>query len=367
MEIRRTITLSPRIRQPFAAGAAAIRPGDKPTLKTISQISGLAVPTVSRALSDAPDISADTKRLIRRIADEIGYVPNRAGVRLRTGRTNVIAVCIATEHDNQTGRLIAAIARELRGTPYHIIVMPYFPGEDPLKPIRYIVETGSADAVIFNQTAPRDPRVPFLRERSFAFATHGRTDWSAEHAWFDFDNTAFGRIAVASLARRGRRSVALIAPPLDQNYALNTVDGVMQAGAALGVSVARIEAVTCDDPGEAVRTATVAYLRANPDVDGIVCSSTFAAMGAVGGIESLGRTLGRDVDVFAKGSTTFLKLFRPAIMAVEEDVQAAGAFLARAAMQAVRQPELPPLQGLDVPTEADGGAVDPDRLSRARE
>jgi len=71
--------------------SAALPAGQKPTLKTIAQMSGLAVPTVSRALNDAPDIGSETKKTIRRIADEIGYVPNRAGVRLRTGRTNVIS------------------------------------------------------------------------------------------------------------------------------------------------------------------------------------------------------------------------------------------------------------------------------------
>ncbi|MEN8896175.1 MAG: LacI family DNA-binding transcriptional regulator [Yoonia sp.] len=70
----------------------------KPTLKTIALMSGLAVPTVSRALNDAPDIGAKTKELVRKIAADIGYVPNRAGVRLRTGRTNVISLVISTEH-----------------------------------------------------------------------------------------------------------------------------------------------------------------------------------------------------------------------------------------------------------------------------
>ena len=67
----------------------------KPTLKTIAELSGLAVPTVSRALNDAPDIGAKTKEKVRRIADEIGYIPNRAGVRLRTGRTNVVSLMLA--------------------------------------------------------------------------------------------------------------------------------------------------------------------------------------------------------------------------------------------------------------------------------
>ena len=82
-----------------AAAPVSLALAEKPTLKTISRISGLAVPTVSRALNDAPDIGADTKKLVRKIADEIGYVPNRAGVRLRTGRTNVISLVMSTEHD----------------------------------------------------------------------------------------------------------------------------------------------------------------------------------------------------------------------------------------------------------------------------
>ena len=44
----------------------------KPTLRTIAGLTGLAVPTVSRALSDAPDLRAETKALVRRVAAEIG-------------------------------------------------------------------------------------------------------------------------------------------------------------------------------------------------------------------------------------------------------------------------------------------------------
>ena len=70
----------------------------QPTLKTISEITGLAVATVSRALSDAPDIGENTKVRVRQVADDIGYVPNRAGVRLRTGKTHVIALVLSTDH-----------------------------------------------------------------------------------------------------------------------------------------------------------------------------------------------------------------------------------------------------------------------------
>ena len=92
-------------------------PPIRPTLKTIAELTGFAVQTVSRALSDAPDISARTKEQVRKVADDIGYVPNRAGVRLRTGRTNVIALVLPTDNDvlNLTSRLISAIAEGVDG------------------------------------------------------------------------------------------------------------------------------------------------------------------------------------------------------------------------------------------------------------
>ncbi|NCO86547.1 MAG: LacI family DNA-binding transcriptional regulator [Rhodobacterales bacterium] len=326
----------------------------KPTLKTISLLSGLAVPTVSRALSDAPDIGAQTKKLVRRIADEIGYVPNRAGVRLRTGRTNVLSLILSTEHDvmNHTARLISSIAGALQGTPYHLNVTPYFPTDDPMKPIRYVVETGSADAVIFNQIQPDDPRVAYLMERGFPFATHGRSRWADRHAYFDFDNTVFAELAVRRLVAAGRRQIIVVAPPLDQNYAQNILAGVTNAADACGIATPVImHHITSDSASADVEAAVGRHLAAAPETDGIICASTSATMACVGALEGAGRGLGRDIDIFAKEAIPFLNLFRREIMAIKEDVKQAGEFLARAAIQAIREPGLPPLQGLDVPQD----------------
>ena len=328
-----------------------IPPTQRPTLKTISELSGFAVPTVSRALKDAPDIGAKTKATVRRIASEIGYVPNRAGVRLKTGKTNVISLVLSTDHDmmNHTARLISSLAGALRDTQYHLIVTPYFPEEDPLKPVRYVVETGSADAVILNQTEPNDPRISYLMEREFPFATHGRTDWSDQHAYYDFDNYRYAREAVEKLVSRGRKDVLLIAPPTSQNYAQMMINGAVEEAAKHNVKVRRLETATSDDGNRAIRAAVLKELQMTPEVDAILCASPAAAMGAIAALESLNRSLGQDIDVFAKEAVRFLNLFRPEILAVREDVAKAGAFLAQAVIQAINHPELRPLQGIDIP------------------
>ena len=324
---------------------------ERPTLKTIARLTGLAVPTVSRALNDAPDIGSDTKDRVRAVAKQIGYRPNRAGVRLRTGKTNVISLILSAEHDmmNHTARLITSIAATLHDTPYHMIITPYFATDDPMEPVRYVVETASADAVILNQTTPQDPRIAYLMEQGFPFATHGRTDWCARHAYFDFDNAAFGDIAVRDLAARGRRDILLVLPPMSQNYALDIHAGAVQTAESRGIRVHALGTATSDDPSAQIEEAVHAALCAAPQIDGIICAATTACMAATVAIERLGRSLGDDIDLLAKEAVPFLKRFRPRILTVKEDVTSAGEFIARAAMARIDDPAAAPMQGLDIP------------------
>jgi len=316
---------------------------ERPTLKTIAAETGLAIATVSRALKDAPDIGEETKKRVRETAQRLGYRPNRAGVRLRTGKTNVIALTLSTEADvmNHTSRLIYSIAEMLRGTSYHLVVMPFFRDQDPMDPIRYIVETESADGVLMNQTTPDDPRVRYLAEHNFPFATHGRTAMGLDHPYFDFDNEEFARIGVRALAERARKHLLLIPPPRAQSYAGHMITGFSDESARQGLVFEVMDDVTSDSGAALVEAAVARRMAREPVIDGLISGSTTAAMASVAGAEKCGMVIGRDFDVVAKEAITFLRRFRKEIIVVEEDVDRAGKFLARAVMAAIerRAPE----------------------------
>lgn len=57
------------------------------TIKMIAKKCGYSVATVSKAINGAPDISAETRELIRKVADEMGYMPNAAARMLKTSRS----------------------------------------------------------------------------------------------------------------------------------------------------------------------------------------------------------------------------------------------------------------------------------------
>ena len=327
------------------AGPAASR---RPTLKTIAELCGLGVPTVSRALNDSPEIGAETKRRIRQIAEEIGYVPDRAGLRLRTGRTQVISLVFVMNRDEQLGRLIPALATALLSTPFQIGIVPALTHEDALASIRKLVEQRMADAVVFNETLFEDPRVSYLLEQGRPFATHGRNTLAHLHPHYDFDNAAFARQAAQILHGRGRRSLALFGAPQVSNYGRETLEGAAKAAADLGLAFQRVEGHS-NDPLAEIQSAAALFVAQHPDCDGYVCSSGMAAMAIVSALSQAGRVIGQDVDVIAKGSRVFLQMIHPAIVAIEEDVTRAASFLARAVVQAVNDPAQPPMQEIEVP------------------
>jgi LacI family transcriptional regulator len=329
----------------------------RPTLKTIAAATGLAIATVSRALKDAPDIGEETKKRVRETAAQLGYRPNRAGVRLRTGKTNVIALVLSTETDvmNHTSRLIYSIANALRGTAYHMVVMPFFPDQDPMDPIRYIVETESADGIILNQTKEDDPRVRYMHDHGFPFAAHGRTATGIDHPYFDFDNEAFGRLGARAMIERGRKRLFLLAPPRAHMYARHMTFGFSDEAALLGIPFEVAANVTSDSGGEAVEAAVAARFALPNPPDGLLVGSTTAAMAAIAGAEQSGRVLGQDFDVVAKEAIAVLRRFRRDILIVREDVGRAGEFLARALVAEIDKRDWTDRQGLEVPVKVERG------------
>ena len=326
----------------------------RPTLKTIAAETGLAIATVSRALKDAPDIGEETKRRVRETAERLGYRPNRAGVRLRTGKTNVIAVTLSTVSDmSNPSQLIYSIAEALRGSAYHLVVMPFFPDQDPMDPIRYIVETESADGIVLNQTSVDDARVRYLVERGFPFVTHGRTHMGIEHCFFDFDNEAYARIGVQALHSKGRKHLLLIRPPTEHSYSVHMTKGFVEEAALHGLTSEVMDEVTSDSTADMIEQALARRIARGPMVDGILTGSPSSAVAAVAGAEKAGRTIGRDFDIVSKEANHFLHRFRKEIIVVEENVGRAGSFLTKALMAAIERRAPERGQFLDRPDHVD--------------
>lgn len=321
-----------------------------PTLKTIAFMTGLSTTSVSRALSDAPDIGQETKERVRLVASQIGYQPNRAGLRLRTGRANVLALVLNVDDEIMgfTSQMIFGISQALKDTGYNLIVNPSSHDSNPLVPIRGILQSRSADGVILMRTEPDDERVRLLLEKDFPFVTHGRTNSGWTHPFHDFDNERFVYQAVEKLARRGRKRLAIIRPPRNLTYATHIAAGFDKGLRDFGLTEA-ILPISVDTPLVEVKAAMENLMRGALPPDGVICMSASIAVAVSAGIEMAGKTVGKELDIVSKQFSPALNWMRPEIITADEDVHLAGREMTKALLARIGGVGVHDLQTLSHP------------------
>src|SRR6478609_3288871 len=98
--------------------------GKRATLKTISELTGLSLSRVSLSLRGGASLKEETRQKVADAAPLLGYVPDRGHVRLRTGKTNVIALVLdgSDEVIDFARHMIRGIGDAVGGTRYHLTV-----------------------------------------------------------------------------------------------------------------------------------------------------------------------------------------------------------------------------------------------------
>ncbi|MGP1358428.1 LacI family transcriptional regulator [Roseicyclus sp.] len=308
----------------------ALATGEKPTLRTVAQATGFSVATVSRALADDPRIAASTRATVAAAATRLGYVPDRAARRLRTGRTQVITLLLNTEHEflGFTHEFLAGITETLRGTGYSVTVVPDDPGEDRLAPVRTILRNNLADGLLFTRTECFDPRVRMLLEADFPFVSHGRTEFTTPHPFVDFDNEAFARQAVARLVGKGRRRLSMILPDERFTFAQHLRYGFVSAAREACVGHETVPGINLDSDRSHIAAALADLLRGRDAPDGFVCVGEVTALVTMAALTDAGLVPGIDADIVAKRASPIFDNIRPRIDTVFEDLRATGRAMA---------------------------------------
>jgi LacI family transcriptional regulator len=91
-------------------------------LKDIAKHIGVSVMTVSKALRDAPDVSAATKAKIKSLAAQMGYVPDSSAQGLRTKTTKLFGLVIPSITNPVFARIVFAIEERAHDLGYDVLL-----------------------------------------------------------------------------------------------------------------------------------------------------------------------------------------------------------------------------------------------------
>ena len=312
----------------------------RPTIKTLAQLSGYSIATVSKALGDSPVVTEATRRQIQRIARDIGYQVNTRGIALRTGKTHQAAVLMPVttasnyEWDGvEYTQILQGLSQALENSGYQIALHAVRNVADCLDVAKKIVEMGLADGLVFSGILADDPRIDYLVARDFPFVSLGRCRKELVYAHVDADHAYAAEVATARLIAGGHRRIALVNPHRSLSYALDRMDGFRTAFRTAGISPSTDLVAEGD-------LSTLYGMRSAERMSGLddpatafVCVNESTALGVIAGLNRLGRRVGHDVSVIAFDDVNVSGYFNPPLTTlyhpIEQQGRKLGEFLLR--------------------------------------
>lgn len=125
-------------------------------LKKLASLLQLSISTVSKALRDSHEISADTKKRVMDLARELNYEPNPYAGSLRKFKSKTIAVVLPDIINNFFIFAIKGIQEAAYLKGYHVLI--YITNENPEyeKEVVRQFANGRVDGLIISLTSPFD-------------------------------------------------------------------------------------------------------------------------------------------------------------------------------------------------------------------
>lgn len=307
---------------------------EKITIKDVAASCQVSAPTVSRILNDRLDkfpVRADTIERVRRVAAEMGYIPNRFAQSLRSRRSRFIGLSIPYETLSPEEREVnlaslmnptfsqlfygALDAAMTHG--YNIVMLPRHevtsaPGS--LRPQEIFPDI--LDGLLYLTPTATHSEYLDLYNNQPNMVLMGRCPMNSALPCCDIDNVQETRHLTNHLIEAGARELALALPLPESFYVMrDRVEGYRLALRDQGLSF-RPELVTHNEWNDSFYQTILDLLRRQPEIDGILMGETYIHQ-TIQAVRDVGKRVPEDV-VFACFGESEAGLYEvPPITAIE--------------------------------------------------
>jgi DNA-binding LacI/PurR family transcriptional regulator len=318
-------------------------PQRRPTSFDLAALAGVSQPTVSRALSGNPSVSAETRARVLAAAEKLHYTVDKNASGLRRKHSRTLALLFFEEGDDEGALLnpfylsmLGPMVRCCAEQGYDLLISTqqlssdwHVDYEDSRK-ADGIILLGYGDYLLYR------PRLEALVERGAHFVRWGEGSEAGLGATIGSDNRQGGFDATDHLLRSGRRRIAFLG---SANSAfpefLDRWHGYCRALRAAGIEPDEQLRVDCE-PSEASGRAAVEELhQRGAQFDAVFAASDMTAIGSMHALQKLGLAVPNDVAVVGFDDIDAARLATPSLTTVTQDPRQAAEALVLALIEAV--------------------------------
>jgi LacI family transcriptional regulator len=319
---------------------------DRPTIKDVAEGAGVSIATVSRALNDKGDVSAQTRERVREVARSVGYTADPAARALASQKTRLVAVVVGDNAGHRDlsliffGKVLAAISRRLAQSSYDpLLLQPRDIGLEHRFDAAVLIGVDEDDALIADLASRQVPLVGVDVR-----CAGGRA------AYVGSDHADGVRLALAHLHALGHRRIAHLAGAANTVAGSERLHAFRLETAALGLERTDELIRQGDFSSASGYRETCALLALTERPTAIVAASDLMALAAMQAIRDAGFQPGRDIAVVGFDDLEAAALAHPPLTTIRQDRQELGTLAATRAIALIEDPDVTP-QATVLPVE----------------
>jgi len=294
------------------------------TLRMVAEKAGVSVNTASRAINNKPDINIKTKKLVLKIAKELGYIRNAAAVALRTKKTGTVGVVIEDNRNPFYAEVLNGMEVAAREKNYHIIFAntqrDYKKEEEAIN----LLLAKRVDGLLIAPVQDRDDDINSLVEANIPFVVVGRDFENIELDAVYNDEVKGGFLATEYLIKKGHKRIALIDGFLYKSPAKGRLEGYKKALKKYGISMDDALVSVGDIDVKDGYERTKQLFEKELDFTAIFAYNDMMAFGAMQAIREKGLRIPEDIGLIGYDDIPFCSLMDPALTTIRLKKQELG-------------------------------------------
>lgn len=314
-----------------------------PTIKEIAKKAGVSYSTVSRALNNKRGVRSDLRGLIKKIADEVNYLPNSSAKALVQNRVGVLGLIIPRTgefafQNPYYSQMFLGISAVANKNDYNLLL-----SINARKSYTSLYFRRLVDGVIVIGNRLDDEHIAELEEKGVpAVVVPGFLEGSGINVpSVNSENTRCVYRAVSYLLDLGHRRIAFILGSLNSRYSVERFNAFQAAFKAHGLTHDP-QYIVESDFSETDGFRMMGQLLDLPEQPScVICINDSVTPGALHQINIRGLKIPEDISVVAIGSSDILDSFQPPLTTIRTSVTQIGQAAAKMLLQSIENGSRP--------------------------
>ncbi len=296
----------------------------------IMAATGFSRTTVSKALNDKEDISEKTKKIIRKAARDLNYIPNINARNLRIKHSRVIALILSSpskesEKTNTLYPLLMGVNKYLSSHGYELALYLIDSERQTMKSyVGFCRERNVAGAILVGIKTDDD----YIRQLANSEIPYVLIDVDIRNTTHKsvvkLDDVRGAYDATAYLLEKNHRHIAFMNGNKNSTVSEERLRGYMQAMDDYGVFVPKSYITYADFSEDTARRTLKRLITKNPGVTAVFCASDLMALGAMQGARELSLTIPADLSLIGYDDIPIASYVKPSLTTISQDFHKKG-------------------------------------------